>query len=91
MASQFNRAKRTQAIPPYLFFKIDELKREAIARGVDIINLGIGDPDLPTPSPIIQKRKRQVIRNIINIHLTKDSLRSGKLLRIGINADFRSN
>ncbi|MDI6783614.1 MAG: LL-diaminopimelate aminotransferase [bacterium] len=55
MVDKFSRAKRTEQIPPYLFFRIDELKREAIARGVDIINLGIGDPDLPTPRNIIQK------------------------------------
>jgi LL-diaminopimelate aminotransferase len=33
------------------------MKQEAIARGVDIINLGVGDPDLPTPAPIIERMK----------------------------------
>ena len=47
-------ATRIQTLPPYLFAAIDKLKQEAIARGVDIINLGIGDPDLPTPVPIIE-------------------------------------
>lgn len=46
-------ATRIKTLPPYLFAAIDKMKQEAIARGVDIINLGIGDPDLPTPSPII--------------------------------------
>ncbi|MCX7918429.1 MAG: LL-diaminopimelate aminotransferase [bacterium] len=55
MEQKFQRAKRTEAIPPYLFFRIDQLKREAIARGIDIINLGIGDPDLPTPKHLIDK------------------------------------
>lgn len=47
-------ADRIKALPPYLFAAIDEMKKKAIARGVDIINLGIGDPDLPTPMPIIE-------------------------------------
>jgi LL-diaminopimelate aminotransferase len=46
-------AARIKTLPPYLFAAIDKMKQEAIARGVDIINLGIGDPDLPTPVPII--------------------------------------
>ena len=47
-------ATRIKTLPPYLFAAIDKMKQEAISRGVDIINLGIGDPDLPTPSPIIE-------------------------------------
>lgn len=47
-------AERIRTLPPYLFAAIDEMKRKAIERGVDIINLGIGDPDLPTPTPIIE-------------------------------------
>jgi LL-diaminopimelate aminotransferase len=46
-------ATRIKTLPPYLFAAIDKMKQAAIARGVDIINLGIGDPDLPTPGPII--------------------------------------
>jgi len=47
-------ATRIKTLPPYLFAAIDKMKQEAISRGVDIINLGIGDPDLPTPMPIIE-------------------------------------
>ncbi len=47
-------AARIKTLPPYLFAAIDKMKQEAIARGTDIINLGIGDPDLPTPLPIIE-------------------------------------
>src|SRR3989440_5452472 len=47
-------------LPPYLFAAIDEMKRKAIARGVDIINLGIGDPDLPTPAPIVEQMLQAV-------------------------------
>ena len=48
-------AGRIKTLPPYLFAAIDEMKHKAIARGVDIINLGIGDPDLPTPAPIVER------------------------------------
>lgn len=51
-------ASRIKTLPPYLFAAIDEMKQQAIARGVDIINLGIGDPDLPTPEPIIERLKQ---------------------------------
>jgi LL-diaminopimelate aminotransferase len=47
------RAKRLDAIPPYLFAEIARVKREAIARGADIIDMGIGDPDIPTPQGVI--------------------------------------
>lgn len=40
-------------IPPYLFAEISRVKAEAIASGADIIDLGIGDPDMPTPPPIV--------------------------------------
>ncbi|MGQ0811019.1 MAG: LL-diaminopimelate aminotransferase [Nitrospiraceae bacterium] len=51
-------ANRIKTLPPYLFAAIDEMKQKAVARGVDIINLGIGDPDLPTPAPIIERLKQ---------------------------------
>jgi LL-diaminopimelate aminotransferase len=53
-----NYATRIKTLPPYLFAAIDKMKQEAIARGVDIINLGIGDPDLPTPSPIVESLRK---------------------------------
>ncbi len=46
-------AKRLDAIPPYLFAEIDKKRQAAIARGVDVVNLGIGDPDQPTPRFIV--------------------------------------
>jgi len=47
-------AQRISSLPPYLFAEIDERKKEAEKKGVDIIDLGIGDPDLPTPAHIIE-------------------------------------
>jgi LL-diaminopimelate aminotransferase len=48
-------AERVRQIPPYLFAEIDRKKRELRARGMDLIDLGIGDPDIPTPSRIIDR------------------------------------
>jgi len=45
---------RLKKLPPYLFAEIDRIKRELIAQGKDVIDLGVGDPDLPTPSFIIE-------------------------------------
>jgi LL-diaminopimelate aminotransferase len=51
----FRLADRLSHLPPYLFAEIDRLKQEALRRGVDVINLGIGDPDLPTPPHIVRR------------------------------------
>lgn len=48
------RSKRLDSIPPYLFTEISRVKAEAIASGADVIDLGIGDPDLPTPAPVVE-------------------------------------
>jgi LL-diaminopimelate aminotransferase len=48
------RAKRLDLVPPYLFAEISRIKREAIASGADVIDLGIGDPDQPTPFDIVE-------------------------------------
>ncbi|HLC43105.1 MAG TPA: LL-diaminopimelate aminotransferase [Methylomirabilota bacterium] len=53
MAFPINQADRLKRLPPYLFAEIDRLKREVRARGVDVIDLGIGDPDIPTPQHVI--------------------------------------
>ena len=46
-------AKRLGRIPPYLFAEIDRKVQEKKRAGVDVISLGIGDPDLPTPGRIV--------------------------------------
>lgn len=48
-------ARRIQNLPPYLFAEIDKKIAEAKAAGVDVISLGIGDPDLPTPEHIVKR------------------------------------
>ncbi|HJJ99698.1 MAG TPA: LL-diaminopimelate aminotransferase [Methanocorpusculum sp.] len=46
-------AKRLDNLPPYLFAQIDAIKAQKRAEGVDLIDLGVGDPDLPTPAHIV--------------------------------------
>jgi len=55
MRNMFTVSKKLQDLPPYLFLEIDKAKRKARAEGRDIIDLGVGDPDSPTPEHIIEK------------------------------------
>jgi LL-diaminopimelate aminotransferase len=54
----FEKAERLGKLPPYLFKEIDRKKAEVEAKGVDIIDLGVGDPDIPTPPHIIEALKK---------------------------------
>jgi len=47
-------SSRLDHLPPYLFARIDAMKAEKVREGVDIIDLGVGDPDLPTPEHIVE-------------------------------------
>ncbi|MEQ8236183.1 MAG: LL-diaminopimelate aminotransferase [Syntrophomonadaceae bacterium] len=49
-----------QSLPPYLFARIEQKVAEAKAQGIDIISLGIGDPDLPTPKHIIDRMAQSI-------------------------------
>ncbi|MEM9012662.1 MAG: LL-diaminopimelate aminotransferase [Pseudomonadota bacterium] len=52
MAEEFYRIKR---LPPYVFAEVNRLKAEARAAGVDIIDFGMGNPDMDTPRHIVEK------------------------------------
>ncbi len=58
-------AKRIESLPPYLFVEISRKIAEKKAKGEDVISFGIGDPDIPTPSHIID-RLCQEARNPVN-------------------------
>lgn len=60
-----NLASRVQHLPPYLFAAIDRMKQKAIEKGIDLIDLSIGDPDLPTPALIV-KAMKQAIENPVH-------------------------
>ncbi|MBI3997185.1 MAG: LL-diaminopimelate aminotransferase [Candidatus Omnitrophica bacterium] len=59
-APTFDKAARLKQLPPYLFVEIDKAKRRLQAEGKDVIDLGVGDPDVPTPAHIIDALKRTV-------------------------------
>src|ERR671919_2491779 len=46
-------SSRLDRLPPYLFAELERKVREKRAAGVDVISLGIGDPDTPTPQPVV--------------------------------------
>jgi len=57
-------SKRLDVLPPYLFAQIDTLKAEKEAQGIDVIDLGVGDPDQPTPPHIIDSLVRAAHNNV---------------------------
>ncbi len=52
MQNEFHRIRR---LPPYVFEEVNRLKAEARGRGEDIIDFGMGNPDMPTPRHIVEK------------------------------------
>ncbi|MFP4498513.1 MAG: LL-diaminopimelate aminotransferase [Vulcanimicrobiota bacterium] len=53
-------SRRLEKIPPYLFAELDRMKREKIQEGVDVISLGVGDPDLPTAELVVRAMQKAV-------------------------------
>jgi LL-diaminopimelate aminotransferase len=53
-------ASRVRHLPPYLFASIEKMKQRAREEGVDLIDLSIGDPDIPTPSHIVRSMQKAV-------------------------------
>lgn len=51
---QIDFSEKLKKLPPYLFIEIDRKKKQAKDKGVDVIDLGVGDPDLPTPDHIVE-------------------------------------
>jgi LL-diaminopimelate aminotransferase len=55
-------ARRVQSLPPYLFAELERKIAERRAEGIEVISLGIGDPDIPTPANVVEEMQRQVAR-----------------------------
>jgi LL-diaminopimelate aminotransferase len=53
-------AERLDAVPPYLFAELERKIATAGAEGIDVISLGIGDPDLPTPEALVERMAREI-------------------------------
>lgn len=97
MTRFFEPAARLGLIPPYLFKAIDEKKEEVKARGVDIIDLGVGDPDLPTPRFIVKKMQEAVKDPSTHryplysgMNLFKEAVARWYLRRFGVELDPQS-
>lgn len=58
--TKFKLSKKLEKIPPYLFARLDEKRAAAKARGVDVINMGIGDPDKATLQPVIDEMHQAI-------------------------------
>ena len=69
---KINISDRLKALPPYLFVEIDKKKKAAISEGRDIIDLGVGDPDQPTPQYIIDGLNKAA-SNPANHHYALDA------------------
>jgi alanine-synthesizing transaminase len=55
------RLRRVDSLPPYVFATINELKLELRRAGEDVIDLGFGNPDLPSPEPAVEKLREAVL------------------------------
>jgi LL-diaminopimelate aminotransferase len=53
-------SKRIETLPAYLFASLDKKLAAKRAQGVDVISLGVGDPDLPTPEHIVEAMREAV-------------------------------
>jgi LL-diaminopimelate aminotransferase len=53
-------SQRLEALPPYLFAELERKVSERRAAGVDVISLGIGDPDLPSPDLLVEEARRWI-------------------------------
>ena len=56
--------RRADRLPPYLFAEVDELKRELRRSGRDIIDLGFGNPDIPSPEVAVEKLRESALRPV---------------------------
>ena len=57
---EFERSQRLQKLPPYLFADLRRKMAEARGRGIEVIRIDIGDPDIPTPDPVVAELRRRV-------------------------------
>ncbi|NCB38981.1 MAG: aminotransferase class I/II-fold pyridoxal phosphate-dependent enzyme [Erysipelotrichia bacterium] len=63
MNQKMSPASRVLNLPPYIFKEIDNRKNDLKKRGVELLNFGIGDPDLPTPEFVVEELCRQAHKN----------------------------
>ena len=79
----FHEANRLKRLPLYLFTILDDLKQQAMRRGVDVIDLGMGNPDLPPPRHVVEEMAQR-IRDTENHRYSRPDGESERLLREAI-------
>jgi len=90
----FKKAERLTKLPPYLFAQLDKTKRKLKEKGKEIIDLSIGDPDIPTPEPVIY-RLIEASKNPVNHRYPsyegllsfREEVRKWYLNRFGVSLD----
>jgi hypothetical protein len=92
VTSDFHRIKR---LPPYVFEQVNRLKAEARARGDDIIDFGMGNPDMPTPAHITAKLIETLRDPRTNRYSASKGIyglrkSAGRLLRTPLRGEARS-
>ena len=60
MSGKIVQSKRLRELPPYIFSEINKIKESAKKQGMELLSLGIGDPDKPTPKLIVDKLQSAV-------------------------------
>ena len=81
MNMRYEFADRLQRLPPYLFVRLEEMTAKKRAEGIDIIDFGIGDPDLPTPDEIVEE---MCIQSRINANQKYSSSAGESDLRVAV-------
>ena len=81
MNMRYEFADRLQRLPPYLFVRLEEMTAKKRAEGIDIIDFGIGDPDLPTPDEIVEE---MCIQSRINANQKYSSSAGESDLRVSV-------
>ena len=81
MNMRYEFADRLQRLPPYLFVRLEEMTAKKRAEGIDIIDFGIGDPDLPTPDEIVEE---MCIQSRINANQKYSSSAGERDLRVAV-------
>ena len=81
MNMRYEFADRLQRLPPYLFVRLEEMTAKKRAEGIDIIDFGIGDPDLPTPDEIVEE---MCIQSRINANQQYSSSAGERDLRVAV-------
>jgi LL-diaminopimelate aminotransferase len=87
-------SERIKGLPPYPFAELDQRKAELRAKGIDVIDLGIGDPDLPTPKRIVERMRQEVLNpqnhrypSYEGLHMFREAVSSWYARRFGVKVN----